>query len=93
MLCARVNFRNRTKFVEIAQILIIFFSQIGVNAKWLDQVLGSQNSSNAKYKQILVDRLLQIVHLSGQLSKNRFHFFPFFYFFAESSKKDFFEII
>ncbi|XP_055303259.1 protein CLEC16A homolog [Sitodiplosis mosellana] len=40
----------------------------GVNSKWLDQVLGTQSNSNGKYKTILIDRLLQIVHISGQLS-------------------------
>lgn len=50
---------------------------LGVNSKWLDQVLGSQSSTNAKYKTILIDRLLQIVHISGQLGKFDFltHFF------------------
>lgn len=42
---------------------------LGVNSKWLDQVLGTQSNSNAKYKTILIDRLLQIVHISGQLCK------------------------
>lgn len=41
----------------------------GVNAKWLDQVLGTQSNSNAKYKTLLIERLLQIVHISGQLCK------------------------
>lgn len=43
----------------------------GVNAKWLDQVLGTQSNANAnaKYKTLLIERLLQIVHISGQLCK------------------------
>lgn len=49
---------------------------LGVNAKWLDQVLGVQSNSNAKYKTLLIERLLQIVHISGQLCKYHWHFVP-----------------
>lgn len=55
-------------------LFLLFISMLinhilGVNAQWLDQVLGSQSNSNAKYKTLLIDRLLQIVHISGQLCK------------------------
>lgn len=37
-----------------------------MNSKWLDQVLCKQSLSSAKYKTILIDKLLQIINLSSQ---------------------------
>lgn len=81
ILAKKMNFcLNRTRSTFSYFFRLTYINHIlGVNSKWLDQVLGSQSSTNAKYKTILIDRLLQIVHISGQLGKFDFltHFFYF----------------
>lgn len=42
---------------------------IGVNAEWLDQMLNKHSSNSSVYKSILIDKLLQIIHMSSQPSK------------------------
>lgn len=58
-------------YLLIQQFIRIYYV-IGVNPRWLNQVLGTQGSIGVKNKTVLIDKLLQIINLSSQLSKNNF---------------------
>lgn len=57
----------RSLAIVLMYRIYITLTFAGVNPAWLDQVLGTQSPSNAKYKNVLIDRLLQIIDQSGQL--------------------------
>ncbi|XP_037048540.1 protein CLEC16A homolog isoform X1 [Bradysia coprophila] len=60
---------NENDYLALLALCLIYAlanNKVGVNAEWLEQILNKRSTSSALYKVTLIEKLLQIIHLSSQ---------------------------